>query len=77
LLLQGILLSPLSENVLGGALGADVLNLGGLVGLTVSSEVNSKLFLSLLPQGILLTPLSENVLGGALGADVLNLGQWA
>jgi hypothetical protein len=32
--LQGILLSPLSENVLGGALGTDVLNLGGLVGLT-------------------------------------------
>jgi hypothetical protein len=34
LLPQGILLSPLSEDVLGGALGTDVLNLGGLVGLT-------------------------------------------
>jgi hypothetical protein len=34
LLLQGILLTPFSENVLGGALGTDVLNTGGLVALT-------------------------------------------
>ncbi|KAF6255214.1 hypothetical protein COO60DRAFT_1662542 [Scenedesmus sp. NREL 46B-D3] len=33
-LLLGILLTPLSENLLGGALGTDVLNLPGLVGLT-------------------------------------------
>jgi hypothetical protein len=31
---QGILLTPFSENVLGGALGTDVLNTGGLVALT-------------------------------------------
>lgn len=31
---QGILLTPASESVLGGALGTDVLNTGGLVALT-------------------------------------------
>lgn len=31
---QGILLTPASENVLGGAVGTDVINPGGLVALT-------------------------------------------
>jgi hypothetical protein len=32
--MQGILLTPVSENVLGGALGTDVINIGGAAALT-------------------------------------------
>ena len=32
--MQGVLLTPVSDNVLGGALGTDVLNIGGVAALT-------------------------------------------
>jgi hypothetical protein len=32
--MQGVLLTPVSDNVLGGALGTDVLNIGGAAALT-------------------------------------------